>query len=241
MNAEISLEDLFQKWQILNENASDSFGAFDFSSIKKIREKQRKIERAFFYASSLEEFNKKAEDRINREIIDRKELETATLEEYVLGAKFNANYFWSPLLKELDLLGFDRRIQTDLDGVLDLPADVQLEARISTQNVEIGHAGATMRESQLEKIFEAGEKFVEICKKEYPPGIIGLFALQGAMTKDLEFYVFDVSPRIPGCPCVEPTSPYMKYKYGKEVGPGRRVAMEIKQAVEKNKLEMIVT
>jgi 5-formaminoimidazole-4-carboxamide-1-(beta)-D-ribofuranosyl 5'-monophosphate synthetase len=33
----------------------------------------------------------------------------------------------------------------------------------------------------------------------------------------------------------------MKYKYGKEVGPGRRVAMEIKQAVEKNKLEMIVT
>ena len=44
MNAETSLEDLFQKWQILNENASDSFGAFDFSSIKKIREKQRKIE-----------------------------------------------------------------------------------------------------------------------------------------------------------------------------------------------------
>jgi 5-formaminoimidazole-4-carboxamide-1-(beta)-D-ribofuranosyl 5'-monophosphate synthetase len=138
-------------------------------------------------------------------------------------------------------LGFDRRIQTNLDGVLDLPADDQLEARISTQNVEIGHMGATMRESQLEKIFEAGEKFVEVCKKEYPPGMIGLFALQGAMTKDLEFYVFDVSPRIPGCPCVEPTSPYMKYKYGKEVGPGRRVAMEIKQAVEKNKLEMIVT
>jgi 5-formaminoimidazole-4-carboxamide-1-beta-D-ribofuranosyl 5'-monophosphate synthetase len=47
--------------------------------------------------------------------------------------------------------------------------------------------------------------------------------------------------RIPGCPCVEPTSPYMKYKYGKEVGPGRRVAMEIKQAVEQDKLEVIIT
>ena len=70
---------------------------------------------------------------------------------------------------------------------------------------------------------------------------IGLFALQGAITKDLEFCVFDVSPRVPGCPCVEPTSPYMKYKYGIEVGPGRRVAMEIKQAIEEKKLEMIVT
>ena len=98
-----------------------------------------------------------------------------------------------------------------------------------------------MRESQLEKILDAGEKFVEACKKEYPPGIIGLFALQGAMNKNLEFYIFDVSPRIPGCPCVEPTSPYMKYKYGMAVGPGRRVAMEIKQAVAKNKLGMIVT
>ncbi len=61
------------------------------------------------------------------------------------------------------------------------------------------------------------------------------------MSKDLEFYVFDVSPRIPGCPCVEPTSPYMKYKYGKEAGPGRRVAMEIKGAMVAGKLDTIVT
>jgi 5-formaminoimidazole-4-carboxamide-1-(beta)-D-ribofuranosyl 5'-monophosphate synthetase len=198
--------------------------------VVKVPEKRRKIERAFFYASSPEEYVKRAEERIENGIIDRKDLEKATIEEYVLGAKFNANFFWSPLNDEIDLLGFDRRIQTDLDGVLDLPADEQLEARVETQNIEIGHMGATMRESQLERIFEAGERFVRICKTEYPPGIIGLFALQGAVTKDLEFYVFDVSPRIPGCPCVEPTSPYMKYKYGKEVGPGRRVAMEIKKA-----------
>jgi 5-formaminoimidazole-4-carboxamide-1-(beta)-D-ribofuranosyl 5'-monophosphate synthetase len=209
--------------------------------IVKVPEKERKIERAFYYASSSEELKKKAEERIRRGMIDRKDLEVAIIEEYVVGAKFNANYFWSPLTDEIDLLGFDRRIQTNLDGVLDLPADEQLEARIPTQNVEIGHMGATMRESQIEKIFEAGEKFVEACKTEYPPGMIGLFALQGALTKDLKFYVFDVSPRIPGCPCVEPTSPYMKYKYGKEVGPGRRVAMEIKQAVQNDRLEMIVT
>ena len=68
-----------------------------------------------------------------------------------------------------------------------------------------------------------------------------MFALQGAVNKNLEFYIFDVSPRIPGCPCVEPTSPYMKYKYGMTVGPGRRVAMEIRKAVAEDKFEMIVT
>ena len=209
--------------------------------IVKVPEKQRKIERAFFYASSPQEFKKKAEERVRRGIVSREDLSSAVIEEYVMGAKFNANYFWSPLTGEVDLLGFDRRIQTDLDGLLDLPADEQLELARPTQNIEIGHLGVTMRESQIEKIFDAGERFVEVCKKEYPPGMIGLFALQGAITKELEFYVFDVSPRVPGCPCVEPTSPYMKYKYGVEVGPGRRVAMEIRNAVKQDRLREIVT
>lgn len=209
--------------------------------IVKVPEKQRKIERAFFYASSAEEYAAKARERVKDGVIDQDDLTKATIEEYVVGAKFNANFFWSPLDDEIDLLGFDRRIQTNLDGVLDLPADAQLETKIAVQNVEIGHMGATMRESQLEKIFAAGEKFVKTCKTEFPPGMIGLFALQGAVSKNLDFYVFDVSPRIPGCPCVEPTSPYMKYKYGKEVGPGRRVAMEIRKALAIGKLEAVVT
>ncbi|NLD65145.1 MAG: formate--phosphoribosylaminoimidazolecarboxamide ligase family protein [Crenarchaeota archaeon] len=209
--------------------------------IVKVAEKGRTIERAFFYASTPEEYEKEAQKRIKSGIITREALEESIIEEYVIGAKFNANYFWSPLTDEIDLLGFDRRIQTDLDGVLDLPAKEQIELNIATQNIEIGHQGATMRESQLEKIFEAAERFVKTCKKEFPPGMIGLFALQGAVTKDLLFRVFDVSPRVPGCPCVEPTSPYMKYKYGVEVGPGKRVAMEIKQALTQKRLAEVVT
>jgi len=232
---------LLEKAGIKTPKIFKSKNEIDRLVIIKVPEKQRKIERAFFYANSPEEFEKKAEERIKKGIIAKEDLEKAIIEEYVIGAKFNANFFWSPLTNELELLGFDRRIQTNLDGILDLPADEQLELKILPQNVEIGHTGATLRESQLEKIFEAGEKFVKICKKEYPPGIIGLFALQGAITKDLEFYVFDVSPRVPGCPCVEPTSPYMQYKYGKSIGPGQRVAMEIKKAVEQNKLEEIIT
>ncbi len=213
----------------------------DCPVIVKVAEKGRAIERAFFYASTPEEYECEAQKRIKSGIISREALNLSVIEEYVIGAKFNANYFWSPLTDDIDLLGFDRRIQTDLDGVLDLPAKEQLELNIPTQNIEIGHMGVTMRESQLEKIFEAAERFVNICKKEFPPGMIGLFALQGAVTKDLEFRVFDVSPRVPGCPCVEPTSPYMKYKYGVEVGPGKRVAMEIKRAIRKHRLAEVVT
>jgi len=232
---------LLQRAKIATPKTFKSPEEIDRLAIVKVPEKTRAIERAFFYASSQEEYWKTAENRIKQGIITREALQQATIEEYVVGAKFNANLFWSPLTDEIDLLGFDRRIQTDLDGVLDLPAQEQLELNIPTQNIEIGHMGATMRESQIEKIFDAAEKFVETCKKEYPPGMIGLFALQGAISKDLEFYVFDVSPRVPGCPCVEPTSPYMKYKYGMEVGPGRRVAMEIKRAVKANRLADVVT
>jgi 5-formaminoimidazole-4-carboxamide-1-(beta)-D-ribofuranosyl 5'-monophosphate synthetase len=213
----------------------------DCPAIVKVPEKGRSIERAFFYASNPQEYEQEAEKRIKAGIITREALQQSIIEEYVIGAKFNANYFWSPLTDEIDLLGFDRRIQTDLDGVLDMTAKEQLALNIATQNIEIGHMGATMRESQLEKIFEAAERFVAVCKKEFPPGMIGLFALQGAVTKDLEFRVFDVSPRVPGCPCVEPTSPYMKYKYGVEVGPGKRVAMEIKRAIRKRRLAEVVT
>ena len=216
-------------------------GEIDRLVIVKVAERERAIERAFFYASSPEEFERKAEDRVRRGIITREALGQAVIEEYVVGAKFNANYFWSPLSGEIDLLGFDRRVQTDLDGVLDLPAAEQLELGIPTQNIEIGHMGVTMRESQIEKVFEAAERFVGACRVEFPPGMVGLFALQGAVTKDLDFYVFDVSPRVPGCPCVEATSPYMKYKYGFEVGPGRRVAMEVKRALREGRLGDVVT
>ena len=232
---------LLQKAGILTPKTFSSPDEIDRLTIVKVAERERSIERAFFYASSPKEYQKKASERIEKGIINAAALKDAVIEEYVVGAKFNANFFWSPVSDELDLLGFDKRVQTDLEGILDLPAAEQLELNIPTQNIEIGHTGATMRESQLEMIFDAGERFVEVCRKEYPPGMIGLFALQGAVTKDLKFYVFDVSPRVPGCPCVEPTSPYMKYKYGFEVGPGRRVAMEIKRAISVGKLAEVVT
>jgi 5-formaminoimidazole-4-carboxamide-1-(beta)-D-ribofuranosyl 5'-monophosphate synthetase len=232
--------DLLYAAEIKVPKVFDSVDDVDRLVIVKVMEKGG-IERAFFLASSPKEIETKSKEMIEQDLIGSDDLKNATIEEYVLGAKFNANYFWSPLTNELDLLGFDRRIQTNFDGYMDLPAKEQLALDTTIRNIEIGHYGATMRESQIAKIFRAGEKFVEATKKEVAPGMIGLFALQGAVDKNLDFYVFDLSPRIPGCPCVEPSSPYMKYKYGHEVGPGRRVAMEIKRGAKEGRLGDMVT
>lgn len=214
-------------------------GDIDRLVIVKVQERGRPLERAFFYAASPEEYENRAEESYHKGIVSKEALAGATIEEFVLGALFSANFFYGPLDGSLELLGFDRRIQTDLDGLLHLPAAAQ--PAVIPQNIEIGHEGATLRESQLEKIFDAGERFAAACRREYPPGIIGPFALQGAINKALEFCVFDVSPRMPGCPCVEPTSPYMRYKYFEDVGPGRRLAMEVKKALAQDRLAEIVT
>ena len=44
MSTEMDIENLFQKWNELNNNVANSMGSFDFSSIKAIRVKQGEIE-----------------------------------------------------------------------------------------------------------------------------------------------------------------------------------------------------
>ena len=214
--------------------------SFDCLAIVKVMRKNS-VERAFFLANSGDDAEKKLRSMVEKGIISEQEAENAVIEEYILGAKFNANFFYSPLNDELELLGFDRRIQTNIDGFLDMPAKFQLEVEKEIHRIEVGHYGVTMRESQIEKIFEAGEKFVEASKREFAPGIIGLFALQGIFDENLDFYVFDVSPRIPGAPCLEPTSPYIRYRHLREISAGERCAIEIKQALKTKSLINIIT
>ena len=95
----------------------------------------------------------------------------------------------------------------------------------------------------IEKIFTEGEKFVQTTKLECSPGIIGPFALQGAIITENgkeEFVCFDVSMRIPGSP-LTPFTPHTSYLHGKPISYGMRIAMEIKEAIEKNILDKILT
>ena len=211
----------------------------------KASEACRGYERAFFFASSYEDYMKKSDELLGRGIFTEESLETAVIEEYVIGAQVNFNFFYSPIDEELELMGTDMRRQTNLDGLLRLPAKQQVEVLKYTEPkyIETGHAACTVKESLLEKAFDAGRRFAETLKKEASPGIIGPFALQGAISAGPpkeELVVFDVSMRIPGSPGTRFT-PYSGYLYGKSVSCGDRIAMEIKQAVKEGRLKELVT
>ena len=213
--------------------------------IVKVAEAKRGYERAFFLCSGYKDYKEKSAELLNKKIIVKSDLDKAVIEEYAIGAHVNFNFFQSPLNGELELMGTDTRRQTNLDGILRLPAPEQLEAlkHIKPKYVETGHYNVTVKESLLEKIFEIGEKFAAAVKKEHPCGIIGPFALQGAVVAEEgreEIVIFDVSMRIPGSPGTLFT-PYSGYLYGFSISYGERIALEIKKAIEMGKLDLVCT
>lgn len=213
----------------------------DGPAIVKVQEKTRKLERAFFTVSSYKDYKEKSEERINKGIIRREDLKKASIEELVLGTYMNFNYFYTPVSDQVDFIGIERRLQTNLHDFNSLPAKQQLDIDIDIQNIEVGHTPASIRESLLEKVISMGDKFVSGVRKVHPPGIIGPFSLQSVITTDLELVVYDVSLRVPGNPIVATTSPYTKYQYGETFGIGRRIAMEIKKAYEQGRLSEVLT
>lgn len=213
--------------------------------IVKVNEALRGYERAFFFTANQKDYTKKSQELLKNKTITKTDLEKATIEEYIIGAQINLNFFYSPITKELDFMGSDTRRQTNLDGLLRLPADVQLQVlqHLKPTLIETGHIAVTMKESLLEKAFDLGERFVQATQQEHPPGIIGPFALQGAVASEQgkeEFVIFDVSLRIPGSPGITAT-PYATYRYGYPISYGNRIGMEIRRGIAAKKLGMLCT
>jgi len=188
---------------------------------------ERTFVREFPVVNSSEQY-----ENICMELVERGETEeekraieenfrSAPIEEYIEGEKVNLNFFYSILYEELELLGTDTRLQFP-------------------NGEELAHLPLSLRESLLGKAYDMGEKFVEVCKKEYPPGIIGPFALQCIGDESENLRVYDVSLRIPGSPDAEIT-PYPGYLFGSGISFGRRIAREIKDAIRFGRLNEIVT
>lgn len=213
--------------------------------IVKMPHARKRVERGFFVAMDREDFWRRFTRLVDSGVVRREDLAQASIEELVLGAHFNVNYFASVARGEVEILSIDRRIQTNLDGFLRLPAPLQMEVAelVNVEMVEVGHEAATIRESVLEKLFEIGDKFVEATRGVEPPGVIGPFTLQLVVTADLDVVVFDVALRIGGGTNVYMGigSQYSKLYFGKPISMGRRIAMEIRECAEQGCLEKIVT
>lgn len=217
----------------------------DSLAIIKAPEATRSYERAFFFAANPEQYRQESQRLLREGRVTPEGLKSAVIEEFILGAPFNFNFFYSSLTGELELLGIDTRRQTNLDGVLRLPAAQQLEAtrHAIVNNIEVGHIACTLRESLLEQVFDMGERFVRATEREYPPGPIGPFALQGAIApaeKGEEIVIFDVSFRVPGSPGTRFT-PYSEYLHNQSISVGRRIALEVQMALKQKRMDEIVT
>jgi 5-formaminoimidazole-4-carboxamide-1-(beta)-D-ribofuranosyl 5'-monophosphate synthetase len=218
-------------------------------SIVKLHHAKKKLERGFFTCSSYREYREKAEQLIRQGVIDQECLDSARMEEYIIGPVFNLDFFYSPLERKgekVELIGIDWRFESSLDGHVRIPAAQQLalndEQRIPEYTV-CGHNSATLRESLLEGAFELAEKYVAAAREHFAPGIIGPFCLQTCVDKDLQFYIYDVAPRIGGG-----TNVHMNvgHAYGNSLwrtnmSTGRRLAMEVRRAVEEDRVAEIVT
>jgi len=201
------------------------------------------FERAFFLASSPQEYLHTGRRLIEEGTLTAPALAAAVIEEYALGPSVNLNFFYSPLLGELELSGTDTRRQTNLEGFRNLPpAAFDAVRDVPLRLEEAGHIAATVLESMLEPAFAMGEAFVHAAQKLMPPGVIGPFALQCVVAAGppKELICYDVSLRIPGSPGTRYT-PYSAYRWGRDVSVGERIAMEIVMARDTDRLEHVLT
>jgi 5-formaminoimidazole-4-carboxamide-1-(beta)-D-ribofuranosyl 5'-monophosphate synthetase len=201
------------------------------------------FERAFFLATSPHDYSETAWRLMREGILDQAGLQGAVIEEYALGPSVNLNFFYSPVLGELELSGTDTRRQTNLEGFRSVPPSALDALRdVPMRMEEAGHIAATLTESMLEKAFDMGERFVRAAREATPPGVIGPFALQCIVVAGppKEFVCYDVSLRIPGSPGTRFT-PYSSYRWGRDVSVGERIAMEIVMANDTNSLGDVLT
>ncbi|MEN4043817.1 MAG: formate--phosphoribosylaminoimidazolecarboxamide ligase [Methanobacterium sp.] len=198
--------------------------------------------KGYFVCSSPEEFDKKIMAMIDRGWITESDIEKAHIEEYVSGCNYCIHFFYSALKDEVEVLGMDSRFESNIDGIVRIPAKDQLDLSMDPSYVITGNHPVVMRESLLPQVFDIGDNLVEAAKKLVKPGMNGPFCLQTMCTDDLEIVVFEMSARIDGgTNSFMHASPYSYIMFGEFMSMGRRIAREIKNAVEEDKLDVIIT
>lgn len=164
------------------------------------------------------------------------------IQEFIMGVSAYLQYFYSPLNDSLELMGVDRRYESDIDGIGRIPARQQLGIDIDPSYNVVGNSPLVLRESLLDEVYKMGEKFVDAAKRLVPPGMTGPFCLEGMYDREGKFITFEFSARIVAGTNLYPRgSPYSDLIHDVPMSMGRRIAREIKMAARKKKLAAILT
>ncbi|MBU0458908.1 formate--phosphoribosylaminoimidazolecarboxamide ligase [Patescibacteria group bacterium] len=164
------------------------------------------------------------------------------IQEYIVGVPLYIHYFYSPITGELEIMSFDKRYESNADSIGRIKAEDQLVAKIHTSYTIVGNIPVVVRESLLPEMFDMGDKVIKVSKEICGgKGLFGPFCLETIVTRKLEIFVFEISARIVAGtnPFIE-GSPYTALKYDVPMSTGRRMARDIKEAIEKGRLEDIL-
>lgn len=187
----------------------------------------------YFLARDKHEFAKKIKKIKNQEYI---------IQEYMVGTPVYLQYFYSPLLGQIELSGIDRRYESNADGLARIPPYMSSAFEIEPSFTVIGNFPLVIRESLLPKVYEMGEQIVkQSVKLMGGKGLYGPFCLETVVTPNQVFYCIEISCRIvAGTNLFISGSPYSDLLYEEGMSTGRRVAREIKNAIGVNKLNKVL-
>ena len=197
--------------------------------------------RGYFLANSPKAFYKKAKEMVKRGLLQESDVTKVHLQEYALGVNVYPSYFSSILRDDVEFLAVDRRYESAVDAIGKIPASEQLEIGINPTYTIVGNFPIVLRESLLPELMRMGDNVHKKARELAPPGIIGPFCLETVITDDLKIFTFEISARIvAGTNVGIGTSPYAYLRYGENMYMGRRIAVEIKEALNQKRLHEVV-
>jgi 5-formaminoimidazole-4-carboxamide-1-(beta)-D-ribofuranosyl 5'-monophosphate synthetase len=196
--------------------------------------------RGYFLANSPKAFYKKFKEMVKRGLLQESDGDKIHLQEYALGVNVYPSYFSSIIKDDVELLAMDRRYESAVDAIGKIPASEQLDIEVNPTYTIVGNFPIVLRESLLPELMRMGDNVHKKAKELAPPGIIGPFCLETVITDDLKIFTFEISARIvAGTNVGIGTSPYAYLRYGENMYMGRRIAIEIKDAVKQKRLNEI--
>jgi len=168
--------------------------------------------------------------------------EDYVIQEYIVGVPMFIHYFYSPLTDELEIMGFDKRYESNVDSLGRVSARDQMALpKVDPSYVIVGNIPVVIRESFLPRIIEMGESVIKESRKLTQRGLWGPFCLEAILTPDEEIRVFEISARIvAGTNPYVDGSPYTWLKYDEPMSTGRRISREIKIAIKNKQLKKIL-
>ena len=196
--------------------------------------------RGYFLAWNKETFEEGARKLVNKKKINSED--DLYIQEYVMGVPAYLQYFYSPITKNIELMGVDRRYESDIDGIGRIPFRQQMGIEMEPSYNVVGNIPIVLRESLLGEVYAMGERFVDAAKRLVPPGMNGPFCLEGVYDRDGNFVTFEFSARIvAGTNLYLDGSPYSGLIYPQPMSMGRRIAHEIKLANRKRRIKELLT